>query len=97
ARGLHIAQRALPLPAVHFRNLPEVRCVTLAGIPGKLVKDSPAGAVQRRAAPRLREAQIVQRLVGEKRNTGRGIRAAPRWRRTRSRYSQRQASGKSQG
>src|SRR6266403_247705 len=69
-----VAQRHLALAAVQLRDLPEFRGVAFAGAAGEIIEDSSARAVARVGTARLYQAELIKRLMREKRAARRGNR-----------------------
>src|SRR5262249_57119947 len=61
-----VAERDFALAVVEFRHLAELQGITLAGIAGEIVEDSPARGDRRGIAPGLRELEFIDRTVGRK-------------------------------
>src|SRR5882724_906675 len=66
-RRAQVAQRHLPLAAVQLGHLAKLRGVALAGAAGEIIEDTPARAVDRVGSARLYQAELIKRLMGEKR------------------------------
>src|SRR5713101_6793333 len=71
-----IAQRHLALAAVELRDLPEFRGVAFAGAAGKIIENASARAVDRVGTSRLHQAELVKRLMRQKRAARRGFHLA---------------------
>src|SRR6266403_1744087 len=73
-RRAQVAQRHLPLATVQFRDLSEFRGVALAGAAGEIIEDATTRAVDRVGTARLYQAELIKRLMREKRAARRGNR-----------------------
>src|ERR1700704_5164877 len=70
-----IAQRHL-FAAVQLRDLPEFRGVAFASTAAEIIEDASARAVDGGGAARLQQAELVKRLMRQKRPACRGFRSA---------------------